>query len=220
MKRYYFIGIGLLIFLCLFHFVKKDTSSLIAQNINQYSSGTFSIKSNEVVRLDGVVVVKPKVPYIDTLVIYPYTTIPHLDTLLYYLNMGVKEATGHNDGYYVELFLKSVHGHKGDAWCAAFQSFCLSKNEEHGVLLATRSALAANFINKKSITAKSVLNGGVKIPPGTLGIMRHGSTIKGHIFAVYIWDKVHGQTVEGNSGNKVSFLERIIQPRNYFRITK
>lgn len=47
-----------------------------------------------------------------------------LDSLLTN-QIGIKEATGKNDGYWVEKFLKSVKRYKGDAWCAAFVSYDL-----------------------------------------------------------------------------------------------
>ena len=38
----------------------------------------------------------------------------------YTSQIGVREATGRNDGKQVELYLKSVGLGKGYAWCAAF----------------------------------------------------------------------------------------------------
>jgi hypothetical protein len=39
--------------------------------------------------------------------------------------VGVREATGHNDGRSVEMYLKSVKVSKGNPWCAAFVHWCL-----------------------------------------------------------------------------------------------
>lgn len=39
--------------------------------------------------------------------------------------MGVREATGKNDGKAVEMYLRSVGLSKGYAWCAAFVHWCL-----------------------------------------------------------------------------------------------
>lgn len=39
---------------------------------------------------------------------------------LYHKQIGVREATGHNDGPKVEMYLRSVGLGKGYAWCAAF----------------------------------------------------------------------------------------------------
>ena len=38
----------------------------------------------------------------------------------------VKERTNHNDGPWVEALLRVVDCKKGDPWCAAFVSFCLT----------------------------------------------------------------------------------------------
>lgn len=148
--------------------------------------------------------------------IIPYTTIPHLDTAISYYNRGVKEKTNNNDGKEVEMFLRYVGLPKGNPWCAAFISYC--EGVCTGILNKTKSALARNFITKKSISAKDVLYGRVVIKPGTLVIFQKGNALNGHIGTVYYWDKERGQLVEGNAGDKVSFMERSIQPRNYSRI--
>ncbi|TJZ63571.1 CHAP domain-containing protein [Sphingobacterium olei] len=38
--------------------------------------------------------------------------------------LGVREATGHNDGERVEAYLRYTHLGKGYEWCAAFVSWC------------------------------------------------------------------------------------------------
>ncbi len=43
----------------------------------------------------------------------------------YTSQVGVKEATGHNDGVQVEAYLASVHLKKGNPWCAAFLAWCM-----------------------------------------------------------------------------------------------
>lgn len=44
---------------------------------------------------------------------------------IYLSQLGVREATGHNDGKAVEMYLKSVKVSKGAPWCAAFVHWCL-----------------------------------------------------------------------------------------------
>jgi hypothetical protein len=41
--------------------------------------------------------------------------------------IGIREATGHNDGAQVEAFLKVTNLPKGNPWCAAFVSWVFSK---------------------------------------------------------------------------------------------
>lgn len=48
-------------------------------------------------------------------------------TTTYSSQVGVREATGHNDGKQVEIYLKSVKLGKGYAWCAAFVHWCLEQ---------------------------------------------------------------------------------------------
>lgn len=45
--------------------------------------------------------------------------------LVYTAQIGVREATGKNDGVQVEKYLRSVNLGKGYAWCAAFVHWCL-----------------------------------------------------------------------------------------------
>jgi hypothetical protein len=141
--------------------------------------------------------------------------------------VGTKEATGHNDGKAVEMFLQSVGRHKGDSWCAAFVSYCLTKANVKDPQV--RSGLARSFKLKKSIRARDVMLGIKNIPAGTLVIWEKGKTISGHIGFVKKWWKDSGYTVEGNTssgqtgsqadGDGVYNRFRKIEPANYFRIT-
>jgi len=111
----------------------------------------------------------------------------------------------------------------GNPWCAAFVSYDLSAA---GVLIPkVRSGLAMNFVTPHSIPARDVLRGLVTIPPGTLEIWEHGSTLHGHIGIVILWEKASGEAVEGNThpnGHSqqqgVWIRYRGIIPSDYFRI--
>lgn len=46
---------------------------------------------------------------------------------IYTSQIGVREATGRNDGKTVETYLASVNRVKGDAWCAAFVHWTLQQ---------------------------------------------------------------------------------------------
>jgi len=48
---------------------------------------------------------------------------------IYLSQIGVREATGKNDGPEVEMYLKHVGKWKGLPWCSAFVAWCLSEAE-------------------------------------------------------------------------------------------
>lgn len=48
---------------------------------------------------------------------------------IYLSQVGVREATGRNDGPEVEMYLQHVGKNKGLAWCSAFVAWCLSEAE-------------------------------------------------------------------------------------------
>ncbi len=142
--------------------------------------------------------------------------------------IGTKEATGHNDGEPIESFLRSVGRHKGDSWCAAFVSYCLTV--ANAKQPAIRSGLAREFKRGKGmIKAVDVLRGTKKVDKGFIVGWEKGETISGHIGFVFTkWNKQYGTTIEGNTssgekgsqadGDGVYIRARSIQPANYFRI--
>jgi len=152
-----------------------------------------------------------------------HASLLYLDTAFSYI--GVKEATGKNDGYEVEKFLKSVGRKKGDSWCAAFVSYCLTTTNHP---FPVRSGLARAFVIKQSILATHVLQGIKQVSRGDLIIWQKGSSISGHIGFVAIVDDKKYITIEGNTssgqkgaqadGDGVYIRERTIQPYNYFRV--
>ncbi len=142
--------------------------------------------------------------------------------------IGVKEATGHNDGEPVESFLRSVGRHKGDSWCAAYVSYCLTIANVNEPKI--RSGLARSFkAGKGMIRAVDVLRGTKKVLKGSIVGWEKGETISGHIgFCLTDWNKQYGTTIEGNTssgqkgsqadGDGVYIRSRSIEPANYFRI--
>lgn len=48
---------------------------------------------------------------------------------IYLSQIGVREATGKNDGAEVEMYLRAVGLGKGYAWCSAFVAWCLNEVE-------------------------------------------------------------------------------------------
>lgn len=61
--------------------------------------------------------------------------------------VGVKEATGHNDGIQVEQYLKSTGNVRGQSWCAAFVHWCFL---QCGITIPT-NGMAASCQNKKNL---------------------------------------------------------------------
>lgn len=143
----------------------------------------------------------------------------HLDTARSY--DYVVERTGHNDGKEVEMFLKSVGRNKEDAWCSAFVSYCLTVS---GVLEPkTRSGLARDYATKTVktlvIKASDVILKKYKIVQGDLVVWARGETVFGHIgMTTEDWQGIQGKTIEGNVSNRVRYMNRKIEPANYFRI--
>lgn len=48
-------------------------------------------------------------------------------TPIYLSEIGVREATGKNDGKRVEQYLHSTGNHKGEPWCASFVRWCFDQ---------------------------------------------------------------------------------------------
>lgn len=150
----------------------------------------------------------------------------HLDIAQTFV--GIKEATGHNDGIEVEMFLQSVGRKKGDSWCSAFVSFCLQSADVKEPKI--RSGLARAFKKSKGlINANDVLRGTKKVESGSIIGWEKGNMVFGHIgFTLTKWNKQYGITIEGNTssgvkgsqsdGDGVYIRSRSIQPANYFRI--
>jgi len=73
--------------------------------------------------------------------------------------IGVREATGKNDGTRVETYLRYVGLGKGNAWCAAFVSWCYGK----AGLGAPRNAWSpALFPMTRRYTARQIEQGTVR----------------------------------------------------------
>lgn len=76
----------------------------------------------------------------------PTTGTPSI-TEVYMSQIGVSEATGHNDGEHVEKYLKAVGLKKGYAWCAAYVRWCYDKAK----IKTTINGAAASAHNKDNL---------------------------------------------------------------------
>lgn len=52
---------------------------------------------------------------------------PPCVSCVYLKELGVREATGHNDGERVEQYQKSTKNRSGDSWCASFVKWCFDQ---------------------------------------------------------------------------------------------
>lgn len=119
-------------------------------------------------------------------------------TKVYTSQVGLREATGRNDGVSVEKYLKTVGLGKGYPWCAAFVKWCL---QEAGYV-------QAKVINGMALSCHRpghlVYSKGVKIRapiPGDVGTLYYPSLKRiGHTFFFdeEINEKVY-KSVEGNT---------------------
>ena len=116
----------------------------------------------------------------------------------YKSQIGVREATGHNDGKQVEAYLKSVKLGKGYAWCAAFVKWtfdqCGIKTTINAMALSTHRK--GHFVYNKGVKYKEPQAGDVF----TLyypKLKRIGHT---GFFDKEINDKIF-RTVEGNTNS-------------------
>ena len=155
-----------------------------------------------------------------------YKGIPHLDSLIYYYNLGVKEISknrkydnyGFNNAYF-QHSLYSVGWRPQYQWCAFTQSSMIEKNKDLIESPTIKTGVATKFIISNSISAKKVIQGLVTIYPGTFAVWRHGTTWKGHIAQTLDTCKsAKAKTIEGNYSNKIAIVNRTISPRDYFRI--
>ncbi len=120
--------------------------------------------------------------------------------------IGVSEATGHNDGKRVEEYLNYTDFGKGYAWCAAFVSWCYGQ----AGLPAPRNAWSpALFPMARRYTGQQIQQGAIR-PADLFGIY---NTRLGRIDHVGIVREKQGHwilTVEGNVADQVVSKRRAV----------
>ena len=113
---------------------------------------------------------------------------------VYTSQIGVREASGHNDGRQVESYLKITGLGKGYAWCAAFVSWCF----ERAGIKAIKSAYAPVWFGKDKVVWKQ----GKGDQPNTgdvFGIWFNNKKRIAHVGFVDAWGAKEVITVEGNT---------------------
>lgn len=114
----------------------------------------------------------------------------------YTSQIGVREATGKNDGKAVEMYLKTVGLGKGYAWCAAYVKWCLNQagisNTLNGMALTAHNKSKIVYYKNKWYTTPK---------PGNVFTLYYASLKRiGHtgFFHRQINSSVY-ETVEGNT---------------------
>ena len=113
--------------------------------------------------------------------------------------IGVREATGHNDGWRVEEYLAYTGLGKGHAWCAAFASWCYGK----AGFAAPRNAWSpALFPMARRYTAQQIGQGSFRLAD-LFAIYNQKLRRIDHVGIVRKKEDNWIVTVEGNADNRV-----------------
>jgi len=120
--------------------------------------------------------------------------------------IGVKEATGNNDGQRVEEYLAYTGLGKGYAWCAAFVSWCYGQ----AGLSAPRNAWSpALFPMSRRYAAGQLPQESIR-PADLFGIYNQGLGRINHVGIVRKLEDKYILTVEGNIANRVLSKRRAL----------
>ena len=120
--------------------------------------------------------------------------------------IGVKEATGNNDGRQVEEYLAYTGLGKGYAWCAAFVSWCYGKA---GHLVPRNAWSPSLFPNGRRYSTKEIQQGAVR-PADLFGIYSQGLRRIDHVGIIRKLEDRYILTVEGNVANRVLSKRRAL----------
>ncbi|WP_454879788.1 CHAP domain-containing protein [Sphingobacterium detergens] len=113
--------------------------------------------------------------------------------------IGVREATGSNDGAKVEEYLAYTGLGKGHAWCAAFVSWCYG---QAGHLVPRNAWSPALFPMARRYTKEQIQRGAVR-QADLFAIYSQQLGRINHVGIVQKREKSYILTVEGNVVNKV-----------------
>lgn len=115
---------------------------------------------------------------------------------VYTSQIGVREATGKNDGKQVESYLKSVKSVKGNPWCAAFVAWCF---DQCGVK-TVRSAWSPSWFPSNRVIWKQGV-GTVPHAGNVFGIWFNNRNRIAHVGFIDEWHGKYAITVEGNTND-------------------
>jgi hypothetical protein len=121
--------------------------------------------------------------------------------LIYTREIGVREATNHNDGSRVEEYLAAANRYKGDAWCAAFVSWTF---KQAGVAAAVSGWSPDWFPTKNTVYTHGKANNLVPQRADVFGIYFSSLGRIAHVGFVDRWEEGESSfvvTVEGNTND-------------------
>lgn len=119
-----------------------------------------------------------------------------------FAQLGVREATNHNDGFMVETYLASVGLKKGNPYCAATQYYCFAEATrllglEPIYIPIPKTGSTQYMYNWAAENGKRIKN---NPQPNDLVIWRLGNTNSGHVGRITAVGKAGWvQTIEGNT---------------------
>lgn len=123
---------------------------------------------------------------------------------VYTAEVGVKEATGKNDGIRVEEYLSSVGRKRGDAWCAAFVYWSLSKC---GITGIPKSGWSPSWFTKNVIYKRGQAGNKTPQTADVFGLYFANLKRVAHVGFIDNWTSgdyvvtVEGNTSDANTGN-------------------
>lgn len=109
----------------------------------------------------------------------------------YRAEIGVREATGNNDGHHVEKYLASTNLGPGYAWCAAFVNW---SNRHCGVIGPQGAAWSPSWFTKEKLTH-------YPLPGDVFGLYYKSKGRIAHVGFVDDWSATKVRTVEGNTND-------------------
>jgi hypothetical protein len=112
--------------------------------------------------------------------------------------VGVREATGHNDGQMVETYLAAVNFGKGYAWCAAFCSWVYTQN---GIANPKNAWVPSWFVSHIIWQRNNGLKNQMPLPGDVFGLYYPEKKLLGHIGFIHRYREDITITVEGNTNN-------------------
>ena len=118
--------------------------------------------------------------------------------------VGIREATGHNDGKMVELIQETVGGHSKEAWCMSTVQTCIAYAE---LMCGVKSPI---FESEHCLTVwqKTPKSSRVKTLPkrGAIAVWNYPPSANGHTGFVEEYEHKPGKmmTIEGNTTSGLS----------------